>query len=87
MVLIAAILKLVKDKLKWKEHKMKKSLYSHFAALLVGDLLSKGEATQEQFARAEWYHKKSTSQSLLEELGYNFKSWQAIKKYIFRDEI
>lgn len=57
---------------------MKKSEYSFAAALFVGNLLSKGEATQEQYASAEWYTRKADSRKLLNQLGYDFKSAKVI---------
>lgn len=59
---------------------MKKSEYSFAAALFVGNLLSKGKATYEQYASAEWYTRKVDSRKLLNQLGYDFKSAKAIYK-------
>lgn len=57
---------------------MKKSQYSFATALFIGNLLSNGMATQEQYASAEWYTRKVDSRRLLNQLGYDFKSAKAI---------
>lgn len=59
---------------------MAKSEYSFATTLFVGQLLSSGKATQEQYASAEWYTKKADSRKLLNQLGYDFKSAKAIYK-------
>lgn len=61
-------------------YRFRKTDYSFTTALFVGRLLSKGEATQEQYASAEWYTRKMDSRKLLNELGYDFKSAKAIYK-------